>query len=374
VSILKTPEMNKSKLKIIILMIILTGIFSCQEIFEPQLNVDRQYMVVDGMITNNYGPHHIRIFYTKPLTDPYAYPVVTGATVDILDNQGNVIRLSETNNGIYETPDDFKGEVGVEYILDIVTPDGTHFQSDPQILPQPVIIDSLYASIGTEPFYYVSEHTGRLTKVNMDVLNVFASVSDPNDNFPMFRFTSEAYLQYTQTSTELSNTGQIINQETFYCWFRRNNIDFVGTDIGEFAIPYEARSHRVAMVPRGVHPMRYLNFPEGIYSDVRIIFNRFLSLNDDAYDFHVKKNEQIRGQGGLFDPVVTQINGNIRCISDPSVLVLGFFEASYDLGTFIYKIHQPGLFENYVIQYMDYFEPNPPTGCVTEEPPDFWIH
>ncbi|MBW6478181.1 MAG: DUF4249 domain-containing protein [Bacteroidales bacterium] len=366
--------MNRSKSKIIILMMILTGIFSCQEIFEPQLNVDRQYMVVDGMITNDYGPHYIRLFYTKPLTDIDAYNMVTDATVDILDNQGNVVRLLEINKGIYETPSDFKGEVGVEYILDIITDDGAHFQSDPQILPQPVVLDSLYALLGIEPFYYVSEHTGRLTKVDMDVLNVFASVSEPSYDFPKFRFTSEAYLQYTQTSTELSNTGEIIDQVTFYCWLKRNNIDFVGTDIGEFTIPYEARSHRVAMVPRGVHPMRFLNFPEGIYTDVRVVFNRFLSLNDDAYDFHVKKNEQIRGQGGLFDPVVTQINGNIKCISDPSVLVLGFFEASYDLGLFVYKIHQPNFLASYEIQFIDYFEPYSPAGCVTSEPPDFWIY
>lgn len=366
--------MNRPKSKIIIIMMFLTGIFSCQEIFEPQINVDIQYMVVDGMITNNYGPHYIRIFYTKPLTNPDAYPMVTDATVDILDNQGNVVRLSENNNGVYETPSDFKGEIGVEYILDILTNDGIHFQSDPQILPQPVILDSLYVLKGIEPFFYVSEHTGRLTKVDMDVLNVFSSISGSNGGFPKFRFTSEAYLQYTQSSSELSGGGDIVNEETYYCWLKKNNIDFTGTDIGEFTIPYEARSHRVAMVPRGAHPMRFLNFPAGIYSDVRIVFNRFLSLNDDAYDFHKKKNEQIRGQGGLFDPVVTQINGNIKCISDPSVLVLGFFEASYDLGMFVYKIHQPSFLDSYEILYIDYFEPYSPTGCTTIEPPDFWIH
>lgn len=365
--------MNRSKTKIIIIMMILTGIFSCQEIFEPRIKVDSKYMVVDGMITNNYGPHFIRIYYAKPLGDD-SYIMVVDATVDILDNQGNVVRLSEIKEGVYETPSDFKGEVGVEYILDIITDDGNRFQSDPQILPQPVVLDSLFALRGIEPFYYVSEHTGGLTKVDMDVLNVFASISLPNGEFPKFRFTSEAYLQYTKTSTELSNTGQIINQETYYCWLKRNNIDFVGTDIGEYIIPYEARSHRVAMVPRGAHPMRFLNFPEGIYTDVRVVFNRFLSLNDDAYGFHQNKNEQIREQGGLFDPVVNQINGNIKCISDPSVLVLGFFEASYDLGLLVYKIHHSGFLDNFDIEFIDYFEPWTATGCTTEEPPDFWIN
>jgi hypothetical protein len=365
--------MNRSKSKIIALMIILTGILSCQEKFDPRIQVDTQYMVVDGMITNNYGPHFIRIYYAKPLADADSYHMVTDAIVDILDNNGNAVRLLEINKGVYETPDDFKGEIGVEYILDIVTDDGAHFQSDPQILPQPVILDSLYALKGIEPFFYVSEHTGGLTKVDMDVLNVFAAISASDGSFPKFRFTSEAYLQYTQTSTELSNTGQVINQETYYCWLKRNIIDFVGTDIGEYIVPYEARSHRVAMMPRGAHPMRFLNFPEGIYTDDRIVFNRFLSLNDDAYDFHQNKNEQIRGQGGLFDPVVTQINGNIKCISDPSVLVLGFFEASYDLGMFVYKIHHSGFLENFELEFIDYFEPYAISGCTVDDPPDFWF-
>jgi hypothetical protein len=368
-----TLNMNRPICKLIIFLAVTTVISSCQEVFEPRIKVDTYYMVVDGMITNNYGPHYIKIFYTKPLGDPYSYNVVSNATVSIVDNQGNVISLEEYTMGTYETPSGFKGEVGVEYTLDIITDDGAHFQSTPQMMPLPVILDSLYASRGFEPLYYVSEQSGRLEKVDMDVLNVFAATSSSDGSFPKFRFTSEAYLQYIQRSSELSGTGEVTADTTYYCWLKRNIIDFVGFDIGEYTIPYEARNHRVAMLPRGVNPMRFMDFPEGLYTDVRVVYNRFLSLNDDAYEFHRMKNEQIRGQGGLFDPVITQIDGNVKCISDPSVRVLGFFEASNDLGMFVYKILHPKNLDNYEIRLIEYFDPLPRSGCTKTIPPDFWM-
>jgi hypothetical protein len=375
--------MNKHGFALICILLILIVLVSCQEVFEPRIKADAQYMVVDGMITNSYGPHTVRIFYTKPFGDPYPGNPISNATVSIIDSNGNITSLVEKAMGIYETPDVFKGEVDVEYILEIVTIDGMHFQSRAQAIPRPIFLDSLYVTRGNEPYFYVSEFTGRIVKVDMDVFNVFAVASSHDGSFPRFRFTSEVYLQYNKSLDQANlNVPEIVNKSgaveaasdlIYYCWVKRNIVDFLGTDIGEFTIPYEARSHRVAMVPRGQHPMRFMNFPFGQYTDLRVVFNRFFSLNDDAYEFHRKKNEQLRGQGGLFDPVVTQIHGNIKCISDPSIPVLGFFEVSYDLGIFIHRIHETTNIHSIELRPINYFEPYQPSHCILYEP-DFWIY
>jgi hypothetical protein len=36
----------------------------------------------------------------------------------------------------------------------------------------------------------------------------------------------------------------------------------------------------------------------------------------------------MQSDGKLFDPIANQLNGNIRCISDPDKRAIGFFEAS----------------------------------------------
>jgi hypothetical protein len=54
-----------------------------------------------------------------------------------------------------------------------------------------------------------------------------------------------------------------------------------------------------------------------------------LSISDNAYSFWRDAELQLEADGRLFDPVASQLKGNIRCITDSTKEVIGIFNASH---------------------------------------------
>jgi hypothetical protein len=60
----------------------------------------------------------------------------------------------------------------------------------------------------------------------------------------------------------------------------------------------------------------------------RILYLNQYTLNNETYLYYKSLNEQMQSEGKLFDPIAAQLTGNIKCISDPRIKAIGFFEAS----------------------------------------------
>lgn len=52
------------------------------------------------------------------------------------------------------------------------------------------------------------------------------------------------------------------------------------------------------------------------------------ALNEDAYAYWLNIRENSQNQGTIFSPTPSQMPGNIHCVSDPSVLVIGYINAA----------------------------------------------
>lgn len=55
---------------------------------------------------------------------------------------------------------------------------------------------------------------------------------------------------------------------------------------------------------------------------------RQYALSEEAYTFWLNLYKTTENTGGLFDPMPGQVIGNIKCVSDPSELVIGYFSGS----------------------------------------------
>jgi hypothetical protein len=104
----------------------------------------------------------------------------------------------------------------------------------------------------------------------------------------------------------------------------------------------------------------------------------------ESYEFHDKLNSQFSAAGSLFDPVQTQIEGNILCTTTPSKKVFGFFDLnSYQQYRYYFYLNPPPgkYIERQIFRYPNIpvtgrvnaipktkEEPNPPTI----KPPDWW--
>jgi len=52
------------------------------------------------------------------------------------------------------------------------------------------------------------------------------------------------------------------------------------------------------------------------------------TINRDTYDFYTEANKQLTTSGKIFDPIASQLKGNLTCTNNSSAIVIGFFEVS----------------------------------------------
>jgi len=91
------------------------------------------------------------------------------------------------------------------------------------------------------------------------------------------------------------------------------------------------KAHQLCFLPVGTDIYGLLTYgkPTIIYY---FSFKQY-TVNDDTYNFYKEANAQLAASGKLFDPISSQLYGNMKCTSDPSKLVLGLFEVSSEVSS-----------------------------------------
>lgn len=111
----------KCSLQFLIISLAILSLISCQEKIDIELNTDKNLrIVVDGMITDQPGPHYVKLSYTASYFYNQATPRVTGAVVTIT-SEDDTISLTEVDTvpGLYCTPAETRGIVGNTYTLHV---------------------------------------------------------------------------------------------------------------------------------------------------------------------------------------------------------------------------------------------------------------
>lgn len=101
-------------------LIVVLFFFSCTEVIDIKLDSTDVRLVVDGKITTDTTIQFIKLTTSSSYFLNELPPVVSGANVKILyDNQEVALTETFQGSGIYATPDNFYGEKGVDYTLNI---------------------------------------------------------------------------------------------------------------------------------------------------------------------------------------------------------------------------------------------------------------
>ncbi|MDK2909775.1 MAG: hypothetical protein PWR20_1342 [Bacteroidales bacterium] len=108
----------KRIIHILILLLIALSFAACTEKMDIELDESYTRVVAEGMITNEPGPHLIRLTTTAPYFSNQPVPVISGAKVYLVFD-GDSLLLPETSPGNYTTPGNFAGVVGTTYRLSI---------------------------------------------------------------------------------------------------------------------------------------------------------------------------------------------------------------------------------------------------------------
>ena len=122
-----TPEAKKI-ISLFILTIVISG---CTEKIDLQLDESYTRLVVDGAITNQAGPHRVRLTTTSSFLGGEPDPTISGATVSITDGD-TMYYLNEKagDPGDYYTDPEVRGTAGKTYTLNITLPQTIAGQCD----------------------------------------------------------------------------------------------------------------------------------------------------------------------------------------------------------------------------------------------------
>lgn len=132
---------NGSFWTLLISLLILMALSSCQKVIDVKLDDADKKLVVDAVITDHAGGCVVRLSKTKKFGENNALDGVGGATVNIRDEAGTVTSLVETAPGIY-THDQLKGVSGETYQLSVVA-EGKAYSAT-STMPINVPLDSVY--------------------------------------------------------------------------------------------------------------------------------------------------------------------------------------------------------------------------------------
>lgn len=256
-------------------------LISCQDKIDLDLPEGETFLVVEGWITNEDRDHTITLTFTQPYFDSSAQPPATGAFVIVRNDDGAEVELAESEPGVYL----FKGpgEIGKSYQLDILLEDGARYQSDFELLREPVPIDFI---------------EWRLSEDEPDPDND----ENPDDIYEVLIYT-----------TEPAGLGDHYQWRSFLNGVEaREPFDIFTTD-DEFV---------------DGNPIPEFNVTDALYSTpdtVRIVQER---ISKGAYDFLTQLQTQTAFVGGPFDTPPARIEGNVENLGDSERNALGFFGAA----------------------------------------------
>ena len=290
------------KLSKIIILFLSAAAASCVSQFNPDIISQKDYLTVNGLVTDENRRYSIILGISHPLDEPAVEKPAVKARVSVSDDLGNSYNFTEKSPGKYLSDSTvFTGQAGRSYVLSIEYNEKQYSSSLSALQPVPPI-DSLGYEIYDREIN-ASGETEKVTRVNLSTL-------DPAGRCHYFRWAFEE-------TWEIHLPFNLLPIEKRYCWVSElsHNILIANTEalsedrITDFTLTtYNNSTDR------------------GMYKYSMLV--KQYSMSREEYEFWDKIRTMSQNTGGLYDVTPVSVNGNIQCLTDPAEVVLGFFSVS----------------------------------------------
>ncbi|HLN56293.1 MAG TPA: DUF4249 domain-containing protein [Bacteroidales bacterium] len=307
--------MHRNKLCILFFSLIL-GAGACINPFDPGIDPqDISKYVVNGVVSDESAIQTVSVSMASSVGDPRIIPV-SGCSVIIRDEPGNIFQMNEAVNGIYKAEIDPSFLVaGNSFRIEVTTPDGTMIQSDFDSIPGCPDVDSVY------------------------FLRSEIIADNPNDVVKGIRF----YLDFDGGSSasryfrwELEETWEYrvpYPREWFYDGIVHQILpaDYSRQVCWKTVPVWKIFTLSTAGLSENRYEMLPLNFvdnlgPRLVYGYSLLI--KQISLSEASFAYWDQLRSNSYDQGGLYDKQPAMITGNLHNMTSPDNEVLGFFGAS----------------------------------------------
>jgi hypothetical protein len=355
-------------IKLLIVFFLMPTLFSCETTYNPDnLDSSEKIPVIQGLITDQPGPYTVTLAWASAYNSSSTTTYIKGATVTITDDDGNTATLTEGSSGKYLTDSaTFTGVPGKTYTLHVKLSDGTLYESTPALMNDKPSDFNAYAeigtynSVGTDAYgdVLVTTETGLYIKTNVS-----------------FEATSTRYLRFsTKAITEKTNTitPSAGYPYTKYTWTLSslNDIPDVASTLLDSSKQMVV-AHQLGFVQ---HLVSIDNVDDTTGPTVIrgwVTTTRMYAIPADAYAYYKSIDTQLSSDDQIFDPVASQIVGNLKCKTDSSKVALGLFEvASVLIKHDAFAWYNSSTYKHKVLAS---FTDTVTDGVKLSSPPGFWI-
>jgi hypothetical protein len=294
---------TKRNIKLIIGIGISLSIYACVESFTtPEIVAAKSYLVVDGLLNAQPGTTQIKLLRTQNLTDTSKTKPERGAIVQIQDDAGLFYSLIETPPGTYSS---YISAVDKsrKYRLYIKTTDTNEFMSEFVAAHESPPVDELTYTVESEN------------------VKVQVSTHDPANNTHYYQWRYQQTWQYTaleHTFYRLAN-GIVtrVPDDQYTCW------KTVGTD--KILV---TSTDRLAQDVVSNFQVFSLPIESEQFKTRFSLLVQQTALDKPAFDYWELLRKNTQNLGTLFDPLPSKVIGNMRCLTNPDNIILGYFSAS----------------------------------------------
>ena len=120
-------------------------LWSCEETIQVDLDQAEPLVVIEGLITNEFRQHKIKVTRTSPFATNGQTPRVSGASIVVEDSEGSLFEFEESEPGVYLSKQAFAGQVGYTYTLSVDV-EGQRYTASDKLRPV-ASVDSLTIQI-----------------------------------------------------------------------------------------------------------------------------------------------------------------------------------------------------------------------------------
>jgi len=279
------------------------ALVGCVEPYEPDFKDETfDILVVDGFINTTENSATVRLSRAVPLDSEITTSEEVNATVNIEDESGTTFSLSNVGSGVF-----FADNLGIDhsnkYRVHIYSQADQEYISDYVDMTSSPPIDSV------------------VWKPDGDGISVFVNTHDPSDKSNYYSWRFDETWEYTSSyfsSYKMVDGEAIIRYPEDYiytCWLNEASTKILvgSTDrlsenvIRDFPLTFLAAES----------PKLAVRYSIDVHQR---------TLMKEEYDFWLQLEKTTESLGGLFDPMPSQVIGNIRSTNPNAASpVLGYF-------------------------------------------------
>lgn len=298
-----------SKILVIILAVfaLMTFIYGCIEPFSPpEVNSDERYLVVDGFLNVGNDTSKIELRHSQNTNETAAMIAETGAKLSVSGEKGEKYDFVETKNGMYILPP-VNVSLSGKYHLSIKTRDGKEYVSE----DVPVVVTPAIDSV---TYNYDQDRDAMVIKVN---------THDPTNKARFYKWKFEETYQY-RTAYYSGLEVDLIKKEIVS---RKEDISMCYQTVSSTNImlgsTIKLSSDEIRQLPLNIVEIGTNKF----YIKYSILVKQY-GLSRAGFEYWTDLAKTTQGTGSLFDPLPSQVTGNIKSTTNPKELIFGFFSAS----------------------------------------------